>query len=236
MKYMGSKNRIAKEILPIILKDRKENQFYIEPFVGGANLIDKVPNPRIGSDLNENVILALNCIQNHLYLIPKDNKEFTEEDYKNIKKSGQNDVIAYVGFALSYSGKWFGGWCRDKDRKRDYVKEAYKNALKQHPKLQGINLIHSDYRSLFIPKNSIIYCDIPYKNTTKYKNNDFDYNVFWEWCRNMTKKGHKVFISEYNAPEDFKCIWQKEQVSSLTKNTGSKRAIEKLFIWSSKEE
>ena len=42
MKYMGSKNRIAKHILPIILKDRKENQYYVEPFVGGANMIDKV--------------------------------------------------------------------------------------------------------------------------------------------------------------------------------------------------
>lgn len=42
MKYMGSKNRYAKEILPLILKDRKENQWYVEPFVGGANVIDKV--------------------------------------------------------------------------------------------------------------------------------------------------------------------------------------------------
>ena len=38
MKYMGSKNRIAKYILPIILKDRKEGQWYVEPFVGGANM------------------------------------------------------------------------------------------------------------------------------------------------------------------------------------------------------
>ena len=32
---MGSKNRIVNEILPIILKDRKPNQWYVEPFVGG---------------------------------------------------------------------------------------------------------------------------------------------------------------------------------------------------------
>ena len=36
MQYMGSKTKISKEILPIILKDRKENQYYIEPFVGGV--------------------------------------------------------------------------------------------------------------------------------------------------------------------------------------------------------
>ena len=50
MKYMGSKNRIAKHILPIILKDRKEGQWYVEPFVGGANIRDKVECKRIGSD------------------------------------------------------------------------------------------------------------------------------------------------------------------------------------------
>ena len=38
MKYMGSKNRIAKYILPIILKDRLEGQWYVEPFCGGCNI------------------------------------------------------------------------------------------------------------------------------------------------------------------------------------------------------
>ena len=45
----------------------------------------------------------------------------------------------------------------------------------------------------------------------------------------MNKQGHKVFVSEYNAPEDFKCVWEKEINSSLTKDTGSKKATEKLF-------
>ena len=56
MKYMGSKNRIAKYLLPIILKDRKEGQWYVEPFVGGANMIDKVDGNRIGADNNEYLI------------------------------------------------------------------------------------------------------------------------------------------------------------------------------------
>jgi DNA adenine methylase len=46
----------------------------------------------------------------------------------------------------------------------------------------------------------------------------------------MSDRGHIVFVSEYNAPKDFKCVWEKEMVSSLTKDTGSKKAIEKLFI------
>jgi DNA adenine methylase len=45
----------------------------------------------------------------------------------------------------------------------------------------------------------------------------------------MKEAGHTVFVSEYNMPDDFTCIWSKEQVSSLTRDTGSKTAIEKLF-------
>lgn len=62
MKYMGSKARIAKHILPIILKDRKEDQWYVEPFVGGANMIDKVDGNRIGSDLNKPLVACLDAL------------------------------------------------------------------------------------------------------------------------------------------------------------------------------
>lgn len=43
MWYMGSKNRLSKYLVPIIesyINEKTEG--YIEPFVGGANIIDKV--------------------------------------------------------------------------------------------------------------------------------------------------------------------------------------------------
>jgi hypothetical protein len=43
------------------------------------------------------------------------------------------------------------------------------------------------------------------------------------------KKVIKV-TKEYDAPEDFECIWQKELVSSLTKDTGSKKGTDCLWI------
>ena len=232
MKYMGSKNRIAKYILPIILKDRKENQWYVTPFVGGGNTIDKVDGLRIGADYDKDVINALKLIRDNINLIPKNNKEFTEQDYYKVKNNPNHILYGYVAFAFSYASKKWGGWSRNKKKTRDYVAESYRNALKQHKKLQGIKLIHSNYKDLKIPDNSIIYCDPPYANTTKYKTN-FDHNEFWNWCRKKIKEGHQVFVSEYNAPEDFVCVWQKEIVSSLTKNTGAKKGIEKLFIYNS---
>lgn len=228
MKYMGSKNRIAKHILPIMLAERTPNQWWVEPFVGGANLIDKVYGKRIGADINHYLIDALITIRDCVLDLPKTNSEFTEEDYKQLRKSDDYKYKGYAGFALSYSGKWLGGWRRYRLGKRDYVNESYKNALKQSPLLQGVRLVNESYLDLHMPENSLIYCDPPYEGTTKYKD-DFNHDIFWDWCRTQTKSGHTVFISEYNAPEDFVCVWQKEIVSSLTKDTGSKKAVEKLF-------
>lgn len=227
MKYMGSKNRIAKYILPIILKDRiSEEQYYVEPFCGGCNLIDKVKGNRIASDNNSYLISMYNAIKDGW--IPR--TDYTEDEYNYIRthKEEQPHIAGYFGFALSYGGKWFGGWCRDKVNKRNYVLEAHNNMLKQIPFIKDIIFTNCSYSQIIPPKNSIIYCDPPYKDTTKY-HSDFNYDIFYNWCREMKNLGHQVFVSEYNMPEDFKCVWQKEIVSSLTKNTGGKKGIEKLF-------
>lgn len=42
MKYMGSKRRLWKDIGPIILENRREGQWYVEPFVGGCNSLVNV--------------------------------------------------------------------------------------------------------------------------------------------------------------------------------------------------
>lgn len=229
MKYMGSKNRIANEILPIMLKKR-ENRTWVEPFVGGANMIDKVQGKRIGADINPYLIDALIAIRDCAIDLPKNNKEFTEESYKELRKSDNYKYKGYAGFAFSYSGKWLGGWRRDGLNKRDYVNESYKNAINQSPLLQGVRLVNESYLDLQIPENSLIYCDPPYEGTTKYKDS-FNHTEFWDWCRQKAKEGHIIFVSEYNAPNDFKCVWEKKIVSSLTKDTGSKVATERLFLY-----
>ena len=43
-------------------------------------------------------------------------------------------------------------------------------------------------------------------------------------------KDNIVLISEYNMPNDFECIWEKEHKTSLDKNDNQKIRIEKLFI------
>jgi DNA adenine methylase len=82
MKYMGSKNRIAKEILPIMLKERGQRT-WVEPFVGGANMIDKVQGKRIGADLNEYVIALLNEMSKPTFVAPV----ISEEKYNELKSN-----------------------------------------------------------------------------------------------------------------------------------------------------
>ena len=232
MKYMGSKNRIAKEILPIMLKERGQRT-WVEPFVGGANLIDKVQGKRIGADLNEYVIALLIEMSKPTFVAPT----ISEEKYNELKSNKdlyEKWVVGYAGTQLSFGATWFGSYRRDNLGKRNYCLEAQTNVNKQSKKLQGVEFIHSSYDSLEVPENSFIYCDPPYRTIAtkgKYKD-DFNHDNFWQWCREKAKQGHVVFVSEYNAPNDFECVWQKEIVSSLTQDTGSKKAVEKLFKFS----
>ena len=226
MIYMGSKNRIAKEILPIILKDRKPNQCYVETMVGGGNLIDKVEGFRIGADLNPYVIEALKLIRDNPESLP----DFVSEEYYReleIKKQ-LNGLTGVVGFTCSFGSKWFGGYARNSDG-RNYIKVAKNNALAQSPNLKDCLFINSSYQLLDIPKNSIIYCDPPYEGTTKYKEG-FNHSEFWEWVRTKSLEGHSVFVSEYNAPDDFICVWQKTLTTSFS-TSESIKAVEKLFIF-----
>jgi len=227
MKFMGSKARIAKHIIPI-MESYRDGRPWVEPFVGGGNSIDKIGGEAFGFDNNPDVISALSSIRDSVSELPKNNKEFSERDYKIAKKNLDYPHRSYIGFSCSYGGKWFGGWCRDSLNKRDYVNESYRNSLAQSTRLQNIELCCSEYYSLSLPNSSLIYCDPPYKGTTGY-HNTFDSDFFWNWCRGMHKAGHTVFVSEYEAPNDFECVWKKGLASSLTKDTGSKKAVECLF-------
>ena len=233
MRYTGNKNRIAKEILPIILKDRRVNQWYIEPFVGGANVIDKVEGFRLGSDYNIHLIRFLKAIQDG-WLPPE---RISREDYKYIKNNQDEDsrLTFWAGVCCSYGGKWFGGMLCDYQESRrnkngvlpNHQDEARRGLIKQIPNLTGIHFEHCNYFELEIPSESIIYCDPPYKDTLKYRDN-IDHTHFYHWCRKMHFEGHKVFISEYKMPNDFTCVWSKEVSNTLSRNKKT-RPVEKLF-------
>lgn len=233
MQYMGSKNQIAKHLKPIIESYLTEDiEYYIEPFVGGANMIDKINfYNRVGSDNNEYLIGLLEYAQNTSNELPQ---SITKEEYYSVKENLDNYpkwYVGLVGFCASYGAKWFGGYAKSPDvekaKPRNRVAEAIRNLDKQRNKLQGIQFIHKSFNEYIDVKNSVIYCDIPYKGATQYKDK-FPYDEFYNWCKSMKEQGNIVLVSEYNMPDDFDCIWEKEHKTCMDKNHTPR--IERLYI------
>ena len=225
MQYMGSKNRIAKHILPIMLAERKPDQWWVEPFVGGANMIDKVVGNRMGNDSHVFLIALLVAVRDG-YIPPTD---ISKELYYAVKSKPQDypkELVGFVGFLCSFGVRWWGGYAFNKEG-RNYAEKGSRCLVKQAKNLDGVVFKSGSYLELEIPENSLIYCDPPYANTSKYKD-DFNHAVFWDWCRTKTKSGHTVFISEYSAPNDFVCVKEIQHKTILDKNSQYPR-IEKLF-------
>lgn len=235
MKYMGSKSRIAKSIVPIIQSYiDKGCTAYIEPFCGGMNVIDKIQCAiRIASDSNKYLI----ALWQHVIAggtvpesVPYELYDSVRADFGSYKEW----FVGAVGFLASYNGRFFdGGYgkpvyekTKNGTKYRDYYAEAKRNIERQVPSLQGIEISCKDYRELN-PVGAVIYCDPPYANQKEYVCG-FDHEAFWKtmrgWARNNT-----VIVSEQEAPDDFKCIWERDVTRSI-KTKGKRRETEKLFI------
>jgi len=108
--------------------------------------------------------------------------------------------------------------------------EAKRNALKQSPKIQSVEFVCASYKDVRVT-NSLIYCDSPYQGTSGYKTGSFDHNEFFQWCRDMKSKGNIIFVSEYNAPDDFEVVWQGEIKTNFSsqRKEATHKAVEKLF-------
>jgi len=229
---MGSKNRIAKHLLPIMLAECEKHSItkWVEPFVGGANMIDKVPDSleRVGYDLNNHVIHALIDIRDNVDLLPD---SVSEGEYKSYKGSVAKSITSWVRFGCSFGGKFENGYARDRQGNppRNFCAEVKRNALKQSPKIQNVEFICDSYENLSF-ENCLIYCDPPYQGTTGYKTGAFDHDKFFDWCREQAKN-NIVFVSEYNAPDDFECVRQGEIKTNFasSRKTATHNAVEKLF-------
>lgn len=232
---MGSKAKYADHLIPLIL-DRFQNEkplFWVEPFVGGANSIAKVPPilKRIGSDANPHLIALFHALQDGW--IPPD--AISESEYASLKRHAKassvrsdSHLIAFAGFGSSFGRKWFGGYARGlsaSGEPRNYALETKKNLLAQLPNIQTVEFRHAEYRDLVIPAESVVYLDPPYAGTTKYRNS-FDSAGFWDWASSHDLK-KRFFVSEYHAPGNWTEIWRQETGTNL--GPKKKPAVERLF-------
>lgn len=226
MQYFGGKAKIAKYIVPYLEGVRKENQIFVEPFVGGANIVSQMSGKRKAYDFNEYLIEMYKGVQNG-YELPD---SLTEEEYRYIREHKDEDKVltGFVGFGCSFAGKWFGGYARNKQN-HNYCKASKNSLMKKMSTMADVEFDWRDYKSLFL-KGCLIYCDPPYANTTKYTGvPDFDSEEFWDIMRAWSKD-NDVYISEYEAPDDFVSVLEIPTKTNIRdKSDNVCRRVEKLF-------
>jgi len=239
MVYMGSKSKYTKYIVPILQKeiDERGANTYIECFVGGANVIDKIKcQNRIGYDRSDTLIALLNLAEKDFSRVLKDGNRELWDKGKGYVKDGvmpEDMSLADIGamefFASFSNGGFPRGYAKNADG-RNYFKEAYRNMEAQAPQLKGITFEYQNYDELIIPKGAVIYLDPPYAGTKPYGykcQGRMDYTHFWDWVREISKDNY-VFISEQSAPDDFESIWTLD-VKRTTNKENNFKATEHLF-------
>lgn len=236
MKYMGSKRRLAKYIAPIIqgFIDSAEATTYIEPFVGGANMIERIKcENRCGSDTHFYLIQLLRFVASgKADELPDTISETTYNLIKNHHDGYPDWLVGFCGFNATFGAKWFGGYARP--RKSGYDRDVIcgKNALiKQSPLITSVDFTLHSYKN-WAPKNCVVYCDPPYQGKTAYKDK-FNHVGFWDWCQKYAQieYNNTILVSEYIAPSFCtECIWTKEIENTLSKTAEGKTGIEKLFL------
>ena len=237
---MGNKQRIADDIIPIMLNNYNGNTF-VDAFCGSCSVIENVPNTyrRIANDKQKYLIAMWKSLTNGKEFPKHIDKTF----YDKVRDCsyGRNndyeeDLVGWVGFMASFNGRFFDGGYSGHNvllksgKPRDYITENINNTLKQVDKLKNVEWYSGDYYNCPLPENSLIYCDPPYQGTKQYANAmTFDYEEFWQYMRDWSKN-NIVLISEQNAPDDFECIWEQE-VSRSIKAADKSKSTEKLFKW-----
>lgn len=220
-----------------ILTHTHTHTHYIEPFCGACNVASKVNIPnKILNDKHPYLIEMFKALQNGW--IPPE--IITEEQYKYIKKNLDEDkaLSGFVGFGCSFAGKWFGGYARSKrgDNSCSYARISRDSVMNKMKTLQHSLFLNGDFRDINIYNNAIVYCDIPYKNTTQYNKKllgDFPYQEFLEWVKKQSKN-NIVLISEYkhNLPNNAKIVLEIESKTSIrNKNKNVIPTTEILFTY-----
>lgn len=248
MKYQGNKTKIVKDILPIMLSEMsEERKCFVDAFCGSCSVVSEVPDKyvRIANDINPYLIamwqsLMLNdIVENNIFPSYIDKALYVlARNCFNDKNGMYSDaMVGWIGYMASFNGRFFSGGYSGHDvvikdgTERDYITENINNITKQLEthNFDGIEFTNHSYDKIPLTENSLIYCDIPYKDTKQYEySKDFDYEKFYAWCKEKTAEGHKVFISEYWMPSDFKCVWEKE-VTVAMNQTITKKPVEKLY-------
>lgn len=225
IQYFGGKQRISKPLSEYLNLQLDDGQPFADLFCGSCNVVSKIDNNRlkIANDKHKYLIEMWKELQKGW--IPPEH--ITKRQYEIIKnnKDTRPYLTGFVGFGCSFAGKWFGGYAYS--GKRNYCSNAKNSLLKKINKLKNVSFYNLDYSQVNVPTGSLVYCDIPYKDTTQYCRKEvgrFNHEEFYEWVKANNNK-YDIYISEYknNIPNDFEIVWETESKTDI-RNKENKQA------------
>lgn len=232
VKYLGGKHRLGKKISDVLKKLCPPHKCkYIEPFCGGLGVFRHMTDyDCTASDIHPDIIALWKAIKNNTFKPPSN--KITDVYYNKVKNmKSPSPLKGFIGFLCSWNGMYFAGYAKYGEH-RDVKQEALNDIKKIGEKIKKKNVkIYQKSYNEYNPRNSLIYCDPPYKNTIGYSGTkEFDHNKFWKKMRKWSKN-NIVVISEQTAPKDFVHIWKKKYTRSRGFKSNQKKTIEeKLFV------
>ncbi len=129
-------------------------------------------------------------------------------------------------------GRAVAAWI-DADGKRRNVELQNLESLESLQRLERLLTASTgDYAEVEIPGDSVIYCDIPYKDAKGYVGAmKFDYARFYDWCEMQTEP---VFISSYKMQGGrVDCVAEFAHQSLIGKTTP---VVERIFVPTNQKE
>jgi DNA adenine methylase len=229
MKYMGGKHAIAKPLCYFLNQQLAPSQPFVDMFCGAVNIVIGINHKRdrYANDANPYLIALWQHVQNGGELPDVVTKEMYREIRLN-KDDYPPWLVAFVGFGCSFGGAFFKGYARG----LEYAIAAKNGCYAKRDGLKDVKLSCNSYANFEPPANALIYCDIPYRNTTGYKFGDFKHEEFYSWAHRMTEQGHSVFVSEYeqSIPEGWQVVWGRESVKGLRDSGGTQQKTREVLI------
>lgn len=228
MVYLGGKAKIAEALARAIRSRVKPGSRLLEPFVGGGSVHEWLA-PHFGSvragDAHESLMLMWQAARSG-WAPPR---EVSEEDYAAERARPPSAAHGFVGFGCSFGGKWWGGYARGHD---NYARAAARSVTGKGRVMAhaGADLRHCGFAAWDVSAGDVVYCDPPYRGTTGYAA-DFNGEQFWSLAREWSAAGAIVFVSEYQAPNGWEVVWERERrrhVGAAGGGSGGS-AIERLF-------
>lgn len=179
--YVGSKSYWVSK-----LQEKYKNRNFIELFCGSAVLSINLAKKAILNDADKYVYLILKHFDEQIV-----NDVFTKQDYLTVRLKDDWWKYAYCLQKMSFSGVFRysknGYNVPPKNIDKICVKDDYIKNLERWKTLEPLvyNLNYYELtEKIFENKDYVLILDPPYENSkASYVNNQFDYQLYWEWVR-----------------------------------------------------